>query len=58
MLHFSSLTSFREKENILEYRLLARLLGALCFEERLRIISALISESDEGLSQRELAEIT
>ncbi|MCE2871776.1 MAG: winged helix-turn-helix transcriptional regulator [Oxalobacteraceae bacterium] len=42
----------------MEYRQLARLLGALCFEERLRIISALISASDEGLSQRELAEIT
>jgi chromosome segregation and condensation protein ScpB len=58
MLYLASLTSFRAKENILEYRQLARLLGALCFEERLRIISALISASDEGLSQRELAEIT
>ncbi len=42
----------------MENRQLARLLGALCFEERLRIIGALISASDEGLSQRELAEIT
>ena len=58
MLYLVSLTSFRAKEYILEYRTLARLLGALCFEERLRIISALISASDEGLSQRELAEIT
>lgn len=42
----------------MENRQLARLLGALCFEERLRIIGALISASEEGLSQRELAEIT
>lgn len=39
-------------------RQLARLLGALSFEERLSIISALISAGDEGLSTLELSEIT
>ena len=42
----------------MENRQLARLLGALSFEERLRIIGALISAGEQGLSQRELAEIT
>ena len=42
----------------MENRQLARLLGALSFEERLRIIGALISAGNEGLSQNELAEIT
>ncbi len=42
----------------MENRQLARLLGSLCFEERLRIIGALISALEQGLSQRELAEIT
>ena len=42
----------------MENRQLARLLGALSFEERLRIIGALIASGEEGLSQRELAEIT
>ncbi len=43
---------------LMENRQLARLLGALSFEERLRIIGSLIASGDEGLSQRELAEIT
>jgi hypothetical protein len=43
---------------IMENRQLARLLGALSFEERLRIIGALIPAGSEGLSQREIAEIT
>jgi hypothetical protein len=43
---------------IMENKQLARLLGALSFEERLRIIGSLIASGDEGLSQRELAEIT
>jgi chromosome segregation and condensation protein ScpB len=42
----------------MENRQLARLLGSLCFEERLRIIGALISAMDEGLSHHEIAEIT
>ncbi len=42
----------------MENRQLARLLGSLCFEERLRIIGALISALDQGLSQHELSEIT
>ena len=42
----------------MENKQLARLLGALSFEERLRIIGSLIASGDEGLSQRELAEIT
>ena len=42
----------------MENRDLARLLGALCFEERLRIIGGLISAGDEGLSLHELSQIT
>ena len=42
----------------MENRQLARLLGALSFEERLRIIGSLIAAGDQGLSQTELAEIT
>ncbi len=42
----------------MENRQLARLLGSLSFEERLRIIGALISAIDAGLTQHELAEIT
>ena len=41
----------------MENRQLARLLGALSFEERLRIIGSLIASGDEGLSQRELADL-
>lgn len=39
-------------------RQLARLFGALCFEERLLIIGALISAGEEGMSAQEIAEIT
>lgn len=42
----------------MENKQLARLLGALSFEERLRIIGSLIAAGNEGLSQTELAEIT
>ncbi len=42
----------------MENRQLARLLGSLCFEERLRIIGALIPAMDEGLSHHEIVEIT
>ena len=42
----------------MENRQLARLLGSLSFEERLRTIGALISAIDAGLTQHELAEIT
>ena len=42
----------------MQHRQLARLFGALCFEERLQIISALVSAGDEGLSTQALAEIT
>lgn len=44
--------------HLVENRELARLLGALCFEERLRIIGDLIAAGDEGLTQHELSEIT
>ena len=43
---------------LMENRQLARLLGALSFEERLIIIGSLIAAGIEGLSQTELAEIT
>lgn len=33
-------------------------MGALCFEERLQIISALISVGSAGLTQQALAEVT
>jgi hypothetical protein len=39
-------------------RQLARLLGALCFEERLRIIEALIAAGSEGMTSQGLAEVT
>jgi len=42
----------------MEIRELARLLGALCFEERLKIIGNLIAAGDEGLTQNELSKIT
>ena len=42
----------------MENRDLARLLGALCLEERLRIIGGLISAGHEGLSLHELSQIT
>ena len=42
----------------MENRELARLLGALCFEERLRLIGDLIAAGNEGLTQHELSEIT
>ena len=42
----------------MENRELARLLGALCFEERLRIIGDLIAAGDVGLTQHELSELT
>lgn len=42
----------------MENRQLARLLGALSFEERLMIIGGLISAGTEGLNDRELADIT
>lgn len=42
----------------MENRQLARLLGALSFEERLRIIGALIAAGSEGLNHREIAEVT
>lgn len=35
----------------MENRELARLLGALCFEERLRLIGDLIAAGNEGLTQ-------
>ena len=44
--------------HLMENRELARLLGALCFEERLRIIGDLIAAGDEGLSLHELSKIT
>ena len=39
-------------------RQLARLLGALCFEERLRIIEALIAAGSEGMTSQSIAEAT
>ena len=39
-------------------RQIARLLGALCFEERIQIIEALIAAGDEGMSPQSLAEAT
>lgn len=42
----------------METRRLARLMGALCFEERLQIIGALIPAGPEGLDQQQLVEIT
>ncbi len=40
----------------MDTRRLARLMGALCFEERLQIIGALISVGPGGLDQQALAE--
>ena len=42
----------------METRQLARLLGALCFEERLQIIGALITPGHDGLSTQQMAEMT
>jgi predicted transcriptional regulator len=42
----------------METRQLARLLGALCFEERLEIIGALITPGHDGLSTQQMAEMT
>lgn len=42
----------------MENRQLAKLIGALCLEERLRIISDLIVAGEEGLTQLELSKIT
>jgi chromosome segregation and condensation protein ScpB len=42
----------------MENRELARILGSLCFEERLKIIGNLISSGDEGLTMHELSKIT
>ena len=42
----------------MDTRRLARLMGALCFEERLQIIDALIRVGPEGLDQQALAEAT
>ncbi len=42
----------------MDTRRLARLMGALCFEERLQIIGALIPVGSEGLDQQALAEVT
>jgi hypothetical protein len=39
-------------------RQIARLLGALCFEERIHIIEALIAAGSEGMSAQSLAEST
>ncbi len=42
----------------MDTRRLARLMGALCFEERLQIIGALIPVGPDGLDQQALAEAT
>jgi hypothetical protein len=58
VLHFPHLLQLPHLTTSMDTRRLARLMGALCFEERLQIIGALIPVGAEGLDQQALADVT